>query len=183
MALTFSPNAEIGFDCPDFSLPGVDGKVYSRNSFKNDKPLVIMFICNHCPYVQAIEDRLIQLVHDLKTQDVHVIAICSNDAGEYPEDNFENLKKRALQKNYPFVYLHDATQEVAMKFGAVCTPDFFIFDKNLKLASRNRLDDSWKNPREVAKRELFEIVQLLLKGEKAPEKQIPSMGCNIKWKI
>jgi hypothetical protein len=131
--------------------------------------------------VQAVEDRLIQLGHDLKALKVPVIAICSNDEESYPEDNFANLKKRAEEKRYPFAYLHDKTQEVAKKFGALCTPDFFVYDKDHKLAYRGRLDDSWKDAGKVKKRELYEAVKVLAEGQAAPQQQTPSMGCSIKW--
>ena len=181
MALTITPSAELGLACPEFTLPAVNGKTYSLTDFKNDKPLVIMFICNHCPYVQAVEDRLIQLGHDLKRLGVNTVAICSNDEETYPEDNFANLKKRWEEKKYSFPYLHDKTQEVAKNFGALCTPDFFVYDSNLKLAYRGRLDNSWKDASQVTKRELFNAVQLLAQGKPASENQIPSMGCSIKW--
>lgn len=182
MALTYTPQAELGTQCPDFQLPAVDGRTYRRADFQNGKPFVVMFICNHCPYVKAIEDRLIQLGSDLKAQGVNVIAICSNDSEDHPEDNFENLKKRAMEKNYSFVYLHDESQSVAQAFGAVCTPDFYVYDGDAKLAYRGRLDDAWKDPSKVQKRELYEGVQSLLKNQILEGRQIPSMGCNIKWK-
>ena len=182
MALTFTPQAELGTPAPDFQLPAVvDGKTYSLQDFAKQKPFLVLFICNHCPYVKAIEDRLISLGHELKAQNVPVVAICSNDPTENSEDSFENLKKRALEKNYPFPYLHDPDQKAAQAFGAVCTPDFFLYDSTGRLAYRGRLDDSWKDAQKVQKRELFEAVQLLLQNQKVPEKQIPSMGCNIKW--
>ena len=182
MALTYTPFPELGNDCPDFNLPGVDDKTYSLTSFPEGSPLVIMFICNHCPYVKAIEDRLIQLGFDLKKQNVPVVAICSNDESAHPEDSFDNLKKRSEEKNYPFVYLHDKDQNAARAFGAVCTPDYFVYDKNHKLAYRGRLDDSWKDESKITKRELYEAVQLLLKNEKVSDNQKASMGCSIKWK-
>lgn len=182
MALTFTPFPELGNSCPDFTLPAVDGKTYSLKDFPQGSPLVVMFICNHCPYVQAIEDRLIQLGHDLKKQNVPVIAICSNDEESHNrEDSFENLQKRAQEKGYSFVYLHDKAQTVAREFGAVCTPDYFVYDKNHKLAYRGRLDDSWKDASTVTKRELFDAVQILLKNEKVSDDQTASMGCSIKW--
>lgn len=183
MSLTFTPQDELGTPCPDFSLPGVDEHVHSLAEYKNGKPLVVMFICNHCPYVKAIEDRLITLARDLDKLNVNVVAICSNDAEENDEDSFENMQKRAKEKNYPFAYLHDETQEIAEEFGAVCTPDFFVYDSQLKLAYRGRLDDSWKDASKVTRRDLFEAVQLLLQNKAAPAKQIPSMGCNLKWKV
>lgn len=181
MALTFTPFPELGNDCPDFTLPAVDGKTYSLKDFRTGSPLVVMFICNHCPYVQAIEDRLITLGQDLKKQNVPVVAICSNDAKNHPEDSFENLKARAKEKNYSFTYLHDESQQVAHKFGAVCTPDYFVYDKNHKLAYRGRLDDSWKDASKVTKRELYDAVQVLLKDQKVSDEQVASMGCSIKW--
>lgn len=181
MALTHTPTAELGSKCPDFQLPSLDGKTYRRDDFKNGHALVVMFICNHCPYVKAIEDRLIQLGNDLRRQDVNVVAICSNDEGSYPEDSFENLKKNYLAKKMSFFYLHDKTQQVAKLFGAVCTPDFFVYDKDLQLAYRGRLDDSWKEPSQVKKRELYEAVQNLEKGQPPPSEQMSSMGCSIKW--
>ncbi|MFV8249974.1 thioredoxin family protein [Bdellovibrio bacteriovorus] len=182
MALTFTPFPDLGNKCPDFTLPAVDGKTYSLKDFSNGQPLVVMFICNHCPYVQAIEDRLIQLGHDLKKQSVNVIAICANDEESHNrEDSFENLQKRATEKGYPFVYLHDKSQAAAHAFGAVCTPDYFVYDKDLKLAYRGRLDDSWKDAAKVTKRELFDAVQTLLKNDKVSEEQTASMGCSIKW--
>lgn len=182
MALTYTPEAELGSLLPDFKLPGIDGKKYSSADFKKSKALVLMFICNHCPYVKAIEDRLIELGNDLKSLDAAVVAICSNDSTDHPEDNFENLKKRALEKNYSFVYLHDEDQTVAKAFGAVCTPDFFVYDGDMKLSYRGRLDDSWKEASKVKNRELYSAVKNILAHKPASEKQIPSMGCNIKWK-
>lgn len=181
MALMHTPAAELGMKLPSFSLPAVDGKNYTEASFKNNNPLVIMFICNHCPYVKANEDRLIQLGADLKKINVNLVAICSNDPNDYPDDNFENLKKRSEEKTYTFPYLHDADQTVAKKFDAICTPDFFVFDQDAKLAYRGRLDDSWKEPQKVTKRELFEAVKELISNKKISTNQTPSMGCSIKW--
>lgn len=182
MALTYTPEKpEFGQPCPDFTLPGVDGKTYTLKNFSNGQPLLVMFICNHCPYVKAIEGRLIQLGHDLKTENINVVAICSNDENKYAEDNFENLKKRFYEKNYSFYYLHDQDQNVAKKFGAVCTPDYFMFDGDLKLQYRGRLDDNWQDSDKVTKRELYEAA-LDLKNHQPLKKQTPSMGCSIKWK-
>lgn len=181
MALTITPEVELGSDCPDFSLPAVDGKKYSLKDFPIGKPLVIMFICNHCPYVQAIEDRLIQLGTDLKAHNIPVIGICSNDAESHPEDSFENLQKRSVEKNYSFQYLYDESQQTARTFGAVCTPDFFVYDNNHKLAYRGRLDDSWKDASKVTQRELFEAVLNLKDNKPINNPQTPSMGCSIKW--
>lgn len=181
MALMHTPQAELGSLCPDFQLPSLDGKNYSLNDFKNGHALVIMFICNHCPYVKAIEERLIQLGKDLKARGVNVVAICSNDEVSYSEDSFENLKKNYFEKKMSFYYLHDKTQKIAKDFGAVCTPDFFVYDKDLRLSYRGRLDDSWKDPATVTKRELFDAVQMLENGERPSKNQNSSMGCSIKW--
>ncbi|MEK6627443.1 MAG: thioredoxin family protein [Bdellovibrionota bacterium] len=182
MALVHTPEKiEFGQDLPDFLLLATDGKSYKKKDFLNHNPLVVMFICNHCPYVKAIEDRLIALGHDLKKLNINVIAICSNDEVNYPDDSYQNLKKRAEEKKYPFVYLHDKTQEVAKRFGAVCTPDFFVYDQQAKLSYRGNLDDSWKEPSQVKNRELFDAVIELSQNKKISRPQTPSMGCSIKW--
>ena len=184
MALTFTPLDNLGMPLPGFELLGTDGQKYSSSTLiSSTKPSVLMFICNHCPYVKAVEERLIQLGKDLRAQGVSVWAICSNDPEEYPDDNFEALKKRAAEKDYPFPYLHDPDQKVAKLLGAVCTPDFFVFDQSHRLAYRGRLDDSWKDPAKVTQRELYEAVQVLVKGQSLQGTQTPSMGCNIKWSL
>ena len=182
MALTTTPFPEFGLPCPDFTLPGVDGKSHSLESYKNGKPLVIMFICNHCPYVQAIEDRLVQLGKTLQEKQVHLIAINSNDVIAHPEDSLPEMIKRSQAKGYSFDYLFDEDQNVARAFGAVCTPDFFVYDSQLKLSYRGRLDDSWRDPSKVTRQELLLAVNDLLQNLPAPQKQTPSMGCSIKWK-
>ncbi len=181
MAVQTPQNPDFTFRCPDFTLPAVTGGNFTLTDFTNDKPFVVMFICNHCPYVIAIEDRLIQLGHDLKKQSIHLIAICSNDENTYSDDSFINLKKRATDKKYSFVYLHDKSQEVAKNFGAVCTPDFFVFDKSAKLSYRGRLDDSWKDPTQVKTRELYDAVLELAAGNTISNPQTSSMGCSVKW--
>lgn len=182
MALTYTPPGELGSLCPSFALPGTDGKTYTLDSFAGTKALLIMFICNHCPYVQAVEDRLIHLSHELLALTAKVVAISSNDGVKYPADSFERMRFRAEEKRYPFPYLYDESQEVAKKFGAVCTPDFFVYDKNLTLRYRGRLDDSWKDPKNVTKHELRHAMFELLQDRPAPMTQYPSMGCSIKWK-
>lgn len=179
MALTYTPAPELGSSLPEFSLKGIDDKIYSKSQFSGSKPLVVMFICNHCPYVKAVEDRLIALGREFKST-VNFLAICSNDSARYPDDSFENLKKRALEKNYPFPYLHDETQKAAHDFGAVCTPDFFVY-QNTKLSFRGRLDDSWKDATKVTKTELKDALVALLAGRAPSTEQPPSMGCSIKW--
>lgn len=181
MAVHTPEKPDFNSQCPDFILPAVTGGTFSLADFRNEKPFVVMFICNHCPYVIAIEDRLIQLGNDLKKQSIHLIAICSNDENTYADDSFINLQKRATDKKYSFVYLHDKSQEVAKNFGAVCTPDFFVFDKTAKLAYRGQLDDSWKDSSQVKTRELFEAVLELAAGKTISRPQTSSMGCSIKW--
>ncbi|MBX2995726.1 MAG: thioredoxin family protein [Bdellovibrionaceae bacterium] len=179
MALTYTPSPDLGQSCPEFSLPATDGQTYARaDFFRPGSPTVIMFICNHCPYVKAIEERLVQLGRDLKALGVPVAAISANDAARYAEDSFEKMK----EKSYPFPYLYDDSQSTAHAFGAVCTPDFFVYDNHGRLAFRGRLDDSWKDPSRVTKRELFDAVLLLKEGQTLPAGQAPSMGCSIKWK-
>jgi len=186
MALTFTPQATETERLPSFELMGVDGKKYSEKFLQNAKASVVMFICNHCPYVKAIEDRLIELGHDLKALQVPLLAINSNDPTEHPEDSFSEMKKRSEMKSYPFPYLIDESQDVAKRFGAVCTPDFFVYDSQGLLSYRGRLDDSWKNAANVQRRELFEAVQKILAGAKDMSQinatSKPSMGCSIKWR-
>lgn len=191
MALTYTPQPELGKICPDFTLPGVDGRTYSRRDFEGAQAFVVMFICNHCPYVKAVEDRLIALGHHfgqsrqtgvLAAKSVKIVAICANDADNYPDDSFKKLAERAREMNYPFPYLHDETQNVALAFDAVCTPDFFVYDSAMKLAYRGRLDDSWKDPSAVHSEELKSAIEALLQGSRPAADQKPSMGCNIKWK-
>ncbi len=182
MALMYTPPGELGSLCPDFQLPGTDGNLYSLKDFKGSKALLVMFICNHCPYVQAVESRLVTLSQELLKRGAQVVAISSNDAKKYPADSFEKMKEKAVEKKYPFPYLYDETQAVAKKFAAVCTPDFFVYDENLTLAYRGRLDDSWKDSSQVSRQELRHAVIELLEGRAAPMSQYPSMGCSIKWK-
>lgn len=181
MAL-YTPPGEIGSPCPPFKLKSVDGKTYSRDDFSSSKALVVMFICNHCPYVKAVEDRLIVLSREILALGAQVVAISSNDEMAYPEDSFENMQARATAKKYPFPYLHDASQDVARAFGAICTPDFFVYNEQMELAYRGRLDDSWKDPTAVTRHELRHAVLQLLQNREVPLTQYPSMGCSIKWR-
>lgn len=181
MALTYTPSAELGAPCPNFSLPTVDGKQVQLSDFLDAKVLVVAFICNHCPYVKAIEDRLLTLGRHYQNE-VRFLAICSNDPADYPEDSAPELKKRWVEKKYPFPYAIDETQDTARAFGAVCTPDFFVYDSKQKLAYRGRLDDSWKNPVHVKRQELREAIEELLQNRPLQSMQNPAMGCSIKWK-
>lgn len=181
MALTFTPEAKLGAQCPDFNLPSVDGHQYKLSSFEQSKALVVMFICNHCPYVKAVEDRILKLARELIPQGAAFIGICSNDPSEYEEDSAENLLRRWKEKEYPFPYLHDSTQAVAKSFDAVCTPDFFVYDQARKLVYRGRLDDNWKEAAKVTRRDLKSAIEKVLTDQPPLERQHPAMGCSIKW--
>jgi peroxiredoxin len=177
----------LGSACPDFRLPAVDGKVYGRDDFAASPVLVVMFICNHCPYVKAVEDRIVALQREFASgrqgaPDVQLVGICSNDAASYPDDAFDKLRERWEAKEYGFPYLHDESQAVARTFGAVCTPDIFVYDRQRQLAYRGRIDDSWKDPGKVTRRELHQAVVALLNGQRPASDQKPSLGCSIKWR-
>jgi peroxiredoxin len=177
-----TPPAELGAACPDFHLPAVDGKRYARDDFGGKQVLVVMFICNHCPYVKAVEDRLLRLAREFEPRGVQFVAVCSNDAETYPDDAFDKLAARWREKGYGFPYLHDEAQDVARAFGAVCTPDIFVYDRARRLAYRGRIDDSWKDETQVKRRELAAALEALVTGGKPPAEQRPSMGCSIKWR-
>lgn len=182
MALMETPVCEFGAAAPDFSLPGVDGKTWTLRDCMGENGLLVMFICNHCPYVKAVQERLVRDTLELQEYGIASVAIMSNDPTDYPEDSFDNMRRVAERLHYPFPYLLDATQEVANAYGAICTPDFFGYNKNYALQYRGRLDSSGKNPASPdAERELFEAMKLIAATGKGPEKQIPSMGCSIKW--
>ncbi|MEK7523591.1 MAG: thioredoxin family protein [Patescibacteria group bacterium] len=181
MALTYSQNIPFGQKAPDFSLPGIDGKTYTLAHFKNKKALVIIFMCNHCPYVQACWTRLITIQKEFGPKGVQLVGINSNDETAYPDDSFEKMKEFAKQKGQNFPYLRDASQEVAKKYSAVCTPDIFVYDENLGLAYHGRLDDNWQDEAKVTKHELAEALEALAQGKKPSPNQNPSMGCSIKW--
>ena len=178
---TESPICDFDLPAVDFKLTGVDGKQYDLNSLQGPNGLLIMFICNHCPYVKSIINRIIRDASELHKLGINSVGIMSNDPNEYEEDSFENMKKIASDLNFPFPYLIDETQEVARSYGAVCTPDFFGYNKNLGLQYRGRLDESRKESVTDAKRELFEAMRAIAETGKGPVNQIPSMGCSIKW--
>ena len=182
MVRTETPVCEFGQPAPEFSLPGTDGKTYRLEDVRGPNGLLVMFICNHCPYVQAIRDRLIRDARDLKALGIHTAAIMSNDPSDYPEDSFANMKKLASELKFPFPYLFDETQVTAKAYGAVCTPDFFGYNKDLNLQYRGRLDESRKEPVTNARRDLFEAMRQVVQTGQGPKDQIPSMGCSIKWK-
>jgi peroxiredoxin len=182
MALTYTPEATLGSPCPDFDLPTVDGKRFKRSDLIGFNATVIMFICNHCPYVQAVEQRLVTLAAAYSAKGVRFVGICSNDPTDYPEDEPAALLQRWREQNYSFPYLIDKSQTVAKSFGAVCTPDLFVFDDELKLSYRGRLDDSWRDATRVQKEELKAALDALLNGASVNPQQNPAMGCSIKWK-
>jgi len=170
---------DFGWKAVDFDLAGVDGKRHSLSSARGPNGLLAMFICNHCPYVKAVIDRIVRDCRDLSGHGVGSIAIMSNDPADYPEDSFDNMKRVAREKGFPFPYVLDETQEVAKTYGAVCTPDFFGFNAKLELQYRGRLDASRREAVPGAKRELYEA--MLQTGE-GPREQTPSVGCSIKWR-
>ncbi|OUR74052.1 thioredoxin family protein [Methylophaga sp. 41_12_T18] len=173
------------FDLPaiDFSLPGTDGKIWTLDDCRGDNGLLIMFICNHCPYVKAILDRLVRDTSELKQLGVNTVAIMSNDVADYAEDSFDNMQLVAHEQGFTFPYLYDETQQTAQKYGAVCTPDFFGYNKDLQLQYRGRLDASRKEAAAAdARRDLFEAMQQIAETGRGPQQQIPSMGCSIKWR-
>jgi peroxiredoxin len=178
MALTYTPDASLGMKAPAFTLPATDGKTYSLDDFDGAKARLVLFICNHCPYVIAIEDRLRKLAFSFANKPVKFLAISSNDASVKPADSFEKMK----EKDYPFPYLYDESQSVAKAYGAVCTPDFFLFNETNTLVYRGRLDDSWKDAKAVTREELRAAIEDLLNGRAPSPLQKPSMGCSLKWK-
>jgi len=177
-----TPPPELGAACPDFRLPAVDGKTYARDDFRDKPVLVVMFICNHCPYVKAVEDRIIGLARELEARGVQFVGVCANDAAHYPDDAFDKLAERWRDRGYGFPYLHDEAQDVARAFGAVCTPDIFVYDRDRRLAYRGRIDDSWKDEGRVTRRELAAAIEALVAGKRPSPEQRPSMGCSIKWR-
>jgi len=176
------PLCDFGWRAPSFSLPGVDGKTYALESLCGPNGTLIAFICNHCPYVKTVIGRLIRDAIELQRFGVATVAICSNDPMAYPADNFDNMKIFARLHGFTFPYLHDATQNVARAYDAVCTPDFFGFNGKLELQYRGRLDESKTTLVQNARRELFEAMKLVAESGEGPRAQTASMGCSIKWK-
>jgi len=178
-----SPAGNIGFPAPDFQLAGTDGHIYTLDRVRGPNGLLVMFICNHCPYVKAVLDRIIRDVKDLQAFGIGAVAINSNDAAGYPEDSFENMVKAAKTCGFPFPYLYDVTQNVARAYDAACTPDFFGFDRELRLRYRGRLDASRKETAAPdARRELFEAMKMIAQTGNGPAEQQPALGCSIKWR-
>ena len=183
MATLQTPVCDFGKKAVDFELPGVDGRTWSLQQCMGKNGLLIMFICNHCPYVKAVHERILRDTRELLQFGINSAAIMSNDTVTYPDDSFENMKRIAEQSAYGFPYLFDETQQVAKDYGAVCTPDFFGFNADYELQYRGRLDASRKEtaPADTI-RELFEAMKQVAESGHGPEQQIPSMGCSIKWK-
>ncbi len=182
MALMSSNDLPLGIECPDFSLKSVDGKPYSLASFESSQALLVAFICNHCPYVKAIEDRILAFARAFDGAQLQVVAICSNDPTFYPEDSPSELLRRWKSKEYGFPYLVDETQDVAKRFHAACTPDLFLFNEKRHLYYHGQLDDNWRDASNVTRHDLKEALDALLLKQPAPAKQVPTIGCSIKWR-
>jgi peroxiredoxin len=184
MAQTPSTIIPLGSKAPDFTLPDtVSGKNLSLNDLKSDKGTVIMFICNHCPFVKHVNKELVKLANNYIPKGISFIAISSNDVANYPDDSPDKMKQMARELGYPFPYLYDESQEVAKAYDAACTPDFFIYDKGLQLVYRGQLDDSRpSNGIPVTGKDIRSTLDNLLAGKSISPEQRPSIGCNIKWK-
>ncbi|MFO7616002.1 MAG: thioredoxin family protein [Bacteroidales bacterium] len=185
MALTQSNPFPLGTKAPAFTLPDtVSGRTLSLIDLKSDKATVIMFICNHCPYVKHVNEKLVQLANKFLVRGVSFIAINSNDATRYPDDSPARMTKTARELNYPFPYLYDESQEVAKAYDAACTPEFYLFDQDLRLVYHGQMDDSRPgNNIPVTGEDLAQAIELTLAGKSVPPKQKPGIGCGIKWKL
>jgi len=174
---------KLNIKAPDFSLPGIDGRTYTLKDIMGEKGAVVVFICNHCPYVKAVTERIVAAAVTLRKEEIGFAAICSNDAENYPEDSFDNMKLFAARRGFTFPYLHDESQDVARAYDAMCTPDFFGLDAGGVIRYRGRLDEGRTDPPPPdAKSELVDAMLAIAHGKPAPENQIPSVGCSIKWK-
>jgi thiol-disulfide isomerase/thioredoxin len=172
----------IGTKAFSFNLKGVDGKFYSLDSFKDKKVLCVIFMCNHCPYVIAVQQRINQIAKDYSDKSFAMVCINPNDPVSYPEDSYENMVVRAKEEGYVFPYLFDETQETARIYDAVCTPDIYLFDENRVLKYRGRIDDNWKDETAVTRKDLRMAVDWILENKEIDFEMVPSMGCSIKWK-
>ncbi|MGE5466663.1 MAG: thioredoxin family protein [Ignavibacteria bacterium] len=183
MVSTPTPVCNFGWRAAPFDLPGVDGKRHTLESVRGPNGLLVMFICNHCPYVKAVIHRIVRDARELATLGVGSIAVMSNDPTDYPEDSWDNMVALARELDFPFPYVLDETQEIAKTYGAVCTPDFFGFNAALELQYRGRLDESRKDTApEGVRRDLFEAMKEVAQTGKGPQEQVPSIGCSIKWR-
>lgn len=182
MALLHSTMVPLETPAIDFSLPDMEEKIISLESFSSKNVLVIIFMCNHCPYVKAVLQRLIDLQDETRAQGVQLVGINSNDAERYPDDSFESMQKIAKEKGMNFPYLFDASQEAAKAYDAVCTPDIYVYGPERKLLYRGRIDDNWEQEEKVTQRNLKEAIDCIVAEKEVTGEQIPSMGCSIKWK-
>ena len=185
MALSYSTHSDLGSSAPHFSLPGVDGKIYSLDTFQSYKALLIVFMCNHCPYVIAVHERLSALAREFEPRDIAMIGINSNDPKYRIEDSFENMKMISKEWKLPFPYVFDETQNTAREYDAVCTPDPYLYENvegDFKLRYRGRIDDSWKDPKLAKAHDLKNAMNALSLNQAIAKEQLPSMGCSIKWK-
>jgi len=183
MAATASTMMDLGTTAPSFSLPNVDGTTVNLDDFSDRDGLLVMFICNHCPFVIHVREELVRLANDVAGRNIGVVAINSNDVEKYPDDSPAKMAIDSRQFGYPFPYLFDESQEVAKAYGAACTPDFFLFDGDLKLVYRGQLDESRpKSDEPVTGADLRAAIDALLDGKPPVAPQKPSLGCNIKWK-
>ena len=184
MAFTESNMLPLGSEAPPFSLPDtITGKTIRLSDVASDKATVVMFLCNHCPYVIHVNDEIIRTANDYISRGVAFVAISSNDANTYPQDGPDEMKAQAERLGYPFPYLYDESQNVARAYDAACTPDFYVFDRDLKLVYRGRLDDSRPgNNKPLTGKDLRDAIEAILSGHPVSETQYPSGGCNIKWK-
>lgn len=172
---------QIGSVAPDFNLPATDGGSYALNSFASKKALVVIFSCNHCPYVQAYEERIMEIQKEYE-KDLQVVAINANETDNYPDDSFENMKERAQSRKFNFQYLRDDSQNVARAYGATHTPEIFLFDNDRKLAFHGKIDDNWQDPKSVKSKYLRNAIDELLAGKKISVPETFTIGCTIKWK-
>ncbi|MBV8265087.1 MAG: thioredoxin family protein [Planctomycetaceae bacterium] len=183
MVLTPSTMLSLGSKAPDFRLPDTDGRTVSLDDFKDAPALLVIFLCNHCPYVKHVRHELAALAREYRDRGVAIVGISANDAAVYPDDSPEQMAREKAEVGYVFPYLYDESQEVAKAYQAACTPDFFVFDRNRSLVYRGQMDDSRpSNGRPVTGRDLRAALDAVLAGTPIPEDQKPSMGCNIKWK-
>lgn len=173
---------DFGRPAPSFNLRGTDGAWHTLESARGTNGLLVMFLCNHCPYVKDSLERILRDTSELRQHGIGSIAIMSNDPAAYPEDSWDNMVRIAREKAFPFPYVLDATQEVGRAYGAVCTPDFFGYNAGLELQYRGRLDDAGRTARADARRELFEAMVQIARAGNGPREQLPSIGCSIKWR-
>ena len=177
-----APACDFGWKAPEFALPATDGRTYALSEVRGPKGTLVMFICNHCPYVTGAIDRIVRDAGELMRHEIGVAAICSNDAVRYPEDGFDRMIAFAREHRFPFPYLHDESQDIARAYGAECTPDFFGFDADLGLQYRGRLDEGGRQAVPGARRELYDAMLQVAETGQGPAEQTPSIGCSIKWR-